>query len=252
MFKNVLLAVATLIACPSLVSAQDIIWSFSPTELTTTASGELGETGSVYICANTPFYFDFNGLDLDFTTSGACVKFTGGETFNPEAFGGLGGSFGGSRFDTIALTFDQEGSSGNLFAVDIQDTTFLQCILIVPCPDFPNSGPDGTYLLARVDYEIVGVGNNIDLEFALGDNGAVMLPTTILNPSFGSATLDLQPETSVLLGDVNLDGIVDFFDIFAFIAVLESRTFQLEADLNQDCKVNFLDISPFITYLNNQ
>ena len=49
MFKNVFVAAAILIASPALVSAQDIFWSFSRTELATTSSGELGQTGSAYI-----------------------------------------------------------------------------------------------------------------------------------------------------------------------------------------------------------
>ena len=52
-----------------------------------------------------------------------------------------------------------------------------------------------------------------------------------------------------LLGDVNLDGEVDFLDISPFIRVLLSGDFLEEADLNQDGEVNFLDISPFISIL---
>ena len=55
-----------------------------------------------------------------------------------------------------------------------------------------------------------------------------------------------------LLGDVNLDGVVDFFDISPFISILSSGGFQTEADIDQSDKVDFLDISPFITILSNQ
>ena len=54
---------------------------------------------------------------------------------------------------------------------------------------------------------------------------------------------------SVLLGDVNLDGRVDFRDIAPFVGVLASRGFQAEADINEDGEVNFFDISPFIFFL---
>ena len=54
-----------------------------------------------------------------------------------------------------------------------------------------------------------------------------------------------------LLGDVNLDGVVDFLDISPFISLLTNNGFQLEADVNQDGAVNFLDISPFIAILAN-
>ncbi len=56
----------------------------------------------------------------------------------------------------------------------------------------------------------------------------------------------------VLLGDVNLDGVVDFLDISPFIASLTSDQYQAEADVNEDGFVNFLDIAPFIGVLSTQ
>ena len=52
---------------------------------------------------------------------------------------------------------------------------------------------------------------------------------------------------SVLKGDVNLDGQVDFGDIFPFICVLQAGAFQAEADLNCDGVVDFADIPFFIS-----
>lgn len=57
--------------------------------------------------------------------------------------------------------------------------------------------------------------------------------------------------STLLLGDVNQDGLVNFLDISPFIAVLSNNGFQLEADVNQDGVVNFLDISSFIAILSN-
>ena len=54
---------------------------------------------------------------------------------------------------------------------------------------------------------------------------------------------------TVLLGDVNLDGIVNFLDISPFIMRLTTGVVQAEADINQDGIVNFLDIAPFIQVL---
>ena len=53
----------------------------------------------------------------------------------------------------------------------------------------------------------------------------------------------------ILLGDVNQDGTVNFFDISPFISLLSSGAYQLEADIDQNAIVNFLDISPFINVL---
>ena len=54
---------------------------------------------------------------------------------------------------------------------------------------------------------------------------------------------------SVLLGDINLDGAVDFLDIAPFISVLAVAGFQAEADIDQNGVVDFLDITPLIDIL---
>ena len=48
------------------------------------------------------------------------------------------------------------------------------------------------------------------------------------------------------LGDVGMDGDVNFLDIPRFVDLLISGVYQREADCNQDGDVNFLDIPPFI------
>ena len=56
--------------------------------------------------------------------------------------------------------------------------------------------------------------------------------------------------STIILGDVNRDGAVNFLDISPFITALSSvGEFREEADINEDGMVNFLDISPFITLL---
>ena len=75
------------------------------------------------------------------------------------------------------------------------------------------------------------------------------------NPAVGGGVLlesigvALPDSPSVLLADINRDGIVNFLDISPFISRLSNGVFQLEADVNQDGEVNFLDISPFIAIL---
>lgn len=54
---------------------------------------------------------------------------------------------------------------------------------------------------------------------------------------------------TVLLGDVDLNGVVDFSDIPAFISVLIGGEFQVEADADQNGVVDFSDIPPFIAIL---
>ena len=57
----------------------------------------------------------------------------------------------------------------------------------------------------------------------------------------------VQPE--VLLGDVNLDDVVNFADIPAFISLIQSGEYLEEADINEDGRVDFADIPAFIDLL---
>ena len=52
-----------------------------------------------------------------------------------------------------------------------------------------------------------------------------------------------------LLGDVDLNGVVDFFDIQPFINLLSNQEFQFEGDIDGNMVVDFFDIQPFINIL---
>ena len=54
---------------------------------------------------------------------------------------------------------------------------------------------------------------------------------------------------SSVLGDVNVDGEVNFLDISPFIVLLSAGGFQEEADIDGNGVVDFLDIAPFISLL---
>ena len=58
-----------------------------------------------------------------------------------------------------------------------------------------------------------------------------------------------QVTASVLLGDANQDGVVNFLDINPFIQLLASNTYLEQADCNEDGILSFLDIAPFIAIL---
>ena len=77
-----------------------------------------------------------------------------------------------------------------------------------------------------------------------GVNGAIAAS----NGDVGSPGA-VPTSTPVLLGDVSLDGTVDFLDISPFITVLSTGEFQVEADIDESGVVDFLDISPFIGIL---
>lgn len=56
-------------------------------------------------------------------------------------------------------------------------------------------------------------------------------------------------QTGVLLGDVNLDGVVDLLDVGPFVDLLSSGLYQAEADMNEDGIVDLLDIGLFVNAL---
>lgn len=100
---------------------------------------------------------------------------------------------------------------------------------------------------------------NLSYQYQLGDE-ALELPLTIgfltaggsVGPTYwDDATLSVT-NSLVLLGDTNLDGVVDFSDIAPFIAVLQLGEFRAEADVDENGEVNFLDISPFIGVLSSR
>ncbi len=49
-----------------------------------------------------------------------------------------------------------------------------------------------------------------------------------------------------LLGDVNLDGVVNGLDVDPFVGLVTTGTFQPEGDMNGDGAVNGLDVAPFV------
>jgi len=66
---------------------------------------------------------------------------------------------------------------------------------------------------------------------------------------YDNVRLTVSSPPICLLGDVDLNGNVDFLDIVPFIGLLSGGMFQCEADCDESGEVNFLDIAPFITIL---
>lgn len=237
MFKKIFLVALISITNATLVPAQDIFWSFDSDELVTRFDVGFIEPGSAYIFSDALFNFD--ALDLDFSSSNSVIQFTGGEAFNPQ-------SLIGSAFDFTEITIATDGSGGQLFSVAIIGTG-IPPIVVDPTLFKPEIGPNGAFLLARVDFEIFNLGK-AELDFTLGSLGALQLPDVVLDPSFGSALFSVLPITPSI-GDINLDGSVNFMDIQPFIMALASSEYEYRADINCDGMVSFADIAPFILLL---
>ena len=91
--------------------------------------------------------------------------------------------------------------------------------------------------LANGDFSI----DESNVQIAFTNGGTNFIEEVGILQSDPNQQFSLFPITT-LLGDINLDGQVDFLDISPFISVLASRDFQAEADINEDGLVNFLDI----------
>ena len=95
--------------------------------------------------------------------------------------------------------------------------------------------PLSLYVLNEPTGLIVSFSDEEDLGLGEPTTGPIVLTVT-------AGAVD-----NPLLGDVNLDGIVNFFDIQPFIDRLTSGEYQAEADVDTNGVVNFFDIAPFIT-----
>lgn len=87
----------------------------------------------------------------------------------------------------------------------------------------------------------------IDLLYISPEIGEIVSVSGLADLSTFSFQITDAPEP--LLGDVDLNGQVNFLDISPFIKVLANGEFQAEADSDLSGAVNFLDINPFIQIL---
>ena len=160
-----------------------------------------------------------SGGNLGFNTdveSGGVLNISGGSFGASIAFADLDVA-GGGTVNFIGTAFAIDGTSINL----VEGTPTI----ITNRGVLTGTLADGQ----TIEFNLNAAGND---SFAAGSTISVALPAT-----------------TVLLGDVNLDGIVNFLDISPFIQRLSNQEPQAEADVNQDGVVSFLDISPFIMIL---
>lgn len=195
--------------------------------------------------------FDANGPVGD--DPGSVVNISGGsfERFNAE--GGevniSGGSFGDGFDSGFGSVLNISGGTfGNDFDVSSGEVNLFGGELAlddVPLED----------LTLGESFTITGRGQRLSGLFA--DRTKFSFDLNATNFSGGDffdsdvtvtvTLVEVTPPT--LVGDVNLDGVVDFSDISPFVLSLQSGVFQAEADIDLNGVVDFFDIGPFIQVL---
>ena len=217
------------------------------------------------------FVGDLIKLDGSTTTVGFSVANNSGKD---SGLTGVDGSVGPAPFDDPSIALDNYGAAnvGNAARPDggtlAADGNFV----------FTFSGLDDS-----LSYEVTGgylhstPSDNFNTTWDIDGQSATTANTSGL-PDAGYITLsDLSTDGSgnleitvtrsvqlfvsgltltadtggTLVGDVNLDGTVDFLDIGPFVSLLSSGGFLLEADIDGSGAVDFLDIGPFIGLLSN-
>ena len=102
--------------------------------------------------------------------------------------------------------------------------------------DTPQSLNETGVLQPGLTYELLIQVN--DLLAASGNNPG---------PSNESTGYNLQFHVeNVLIGDVNLDGVINLLDVEPFIDAISNGVYQIEADIDGNGEVNLLDVDPFI------
>ena len=170
------------------------------------------------------------------------------------AFGALNGVSGMqlNESNELAFTWNLDDGSGAketlFFASDASDLSNLTVVASVG--DLLDTNGDGSanWILADL--------NRTRRAMGLSENKLITAEVELQSLSNSNATFEAivsfpVTESNFLLGDVNLDGTINFMDIAPFIGRLSTNDFQAEADIDRSGTVDFLDISPFIGLLSN-
>ena len=154
----------------------------------------------------------------------------------------------GSVFDTLTRTRIAE--LGNVRAVEVVPAEGLVYTLgdgVLSAFDLEDFTLIDTFDTGLT--QSFGIGRD-DLSLFVAGEDRLGVVTDSGNLSFITG-IPVSVASTPLLGDVNLDGVVDFFDIAPFIEVLSAQGFLAEADVDQSGAVDFLDIAPFIAVLSD-
>ena len=150
---------------------------------------------------------------------------------------------------TLRSTAMQTSALDRFDAFDVGGTLTLGGDLEIALLDGFDVESGQEFIIADVDDALVGQFNGLDEGAMVGNFGGTDLFISYVAGDGNDVALFTAAASEIFLGDANQDGVVDFSDIPAFIAILLAGDFLEEADVNQDDVVDFADIPPFIEIL---
>ena len=268
-------------------SDNPIAWETPITITSDTDISNLG--GPIHLAAdfNTPETFnpennllfiqgDFDGVinGIQFTGTGIVQSIAGSLTTNFRSVanastflnGGQGAFYRGAPTGDVDLdnlldshSFGTETSSGQITIEGLNVGTDYQVQLIAIADGRPFA-VDSILRVGNGAGQLTGPTLTRELyqtvtgRFTADSTSQSILIEPILGggPGLSGIVVQAVPDLEFLLGDCNLDGVVNFLDISPFILVLSNGDFLNQADTNEDGVVNFLDISSFIALLSSQ
>ena len=115
------------------------------------------------------------------------------------------------------------------------------------------TGPDvsGGWIFQQFQIDdIVEPTDNMRVRFTASDFGeGSVVEAGVDRVEIQVVNCDEVPD--VLIGDVNMDGVINLLDVAPFVDLISNGGFQVEADINGDGEVNLLDVGPFVDLLSN-
>ena len=204
----------------------------------------------------------FMGLVTDPETgTSAATGTTGTALYNNNLVAGIGLNF--LDDDSFRLVRDGDNNTTNIGGATINIEEADQAAFVASLEDgftftitvFDDNTVEASTTGLSTDLAVARTEiNNTDPNFdaflmnGIGLNGSVQGGTAEMTIS--EVTLEATTGmVTVMKGDVDRNGVVDFLDIAPFIAVLSSGGNQAEADVDCNGAVEFLDIQPFINIL---
>ena len=255
-----IMAAVCLFISSSIANGQtDFFLSFQPLNqgaVNSNATGTFspGETGTLFLYYTTNGPADSNidtGAFVDLLTSeSGTIQFTAAETldFNISLLGNVLGPRWGDAFGATATVTDDLVDELNAFTIfsglGIDEGNNGSAGLLDEGYDL---GADA-FLFATIDFVVTEnpVAESVDVTMQTG-LGGIVNNGMFVNATFGTATIEVS--SGPLMGDVNLDGVVDMGDVSPFIQVIINGPYQIEADINEDGSVDLLDVRPFVDLL---